>query len=345
MNLQEFRNEFDKHLLVFVNKKIQDYTTLLGNKETQAVFAHVGKYIEGGKRIRPYSAYLALCESGKTPIVRDWAVFVALELIHVLALIHDDIIDKAQERRGIASLHTYISKLYPLTRGDSVHFGNSQAILVGDIIFAAAFQSLFESHAPVDVQRKVHQMLDEVILGQMLDVELAHTEPVSRDVIVEKSRYKTALYTFARPLEIGALLSGSSEKAQETLCVVGESLGLLYQLQDDFLDIFDTKNELKKELMNDIQEGQQTFVTECFFRVASQENREKFLQYFGKNLSNDDALIVRDLLKSVGVYDILVAELSDTFDSVRKRINSSELSGDTQSRLHDLLELLERRMT
>lgn len=343
MHLKEFKQQFDIHFFSFVDKKILEYTTLLLDDQTKSLFDHVKKYLSGGKRLRPYGAYLAMIEQDHILQKKDWMLLVSLELIHVLALVHDDIIDRSVDRRGVQSLHTYIYSLRTVTRGDAVHFANAQAMLVGDIIFAAAFQAILESEAPYNVQKKIHQMLDEVILGQMLDVRLSYTDFVSLDIIMQKSRYKTALYTFSRPFEIGSLLVDAPLVLQNEFVAIGESLGMLYQLQDDILDVFDTKGELKKTLMNDIQEGQQTFVTHYFLEHASFLQKEEFLKYFGKSISKEDTVRLMDLFEEVGLRDIVMQELHVSFQNVTALINQSSIQQGVKQILLDLVGVLGQR--
>jgi geranylgeranyl pyrophosphate synthase len=337
MTLQEFKKEFDIHFFAFAKKKIQEYKTIAKDKETRSFFSHLEKYIKGGKRLRPYAAYLGFSESKKKLSQKEWLVFVSLELIHVLALIHDDVIDRATDRRGLDTMNTFIQKSSNILRGDKVHFASSQAI------FAAAFQALRESGASEQVQYKIQQLLDEVILGQMIDVKLAHSDFVNRAQIVTKSKYKTALYTFARPLEVGAILGVVSTKKQQDFYTIGESFGLTYQLQDDYLDIFGNKTSLQKELMNDIKEGQQTLVTESFFRKANTKQRKEFLQYFGSNFSKKDAYQVLKLLKDLEVDTEVYSKLAKSFTSTKNKIASSSLSKQSRDRLNKLVDLLEAR--
>jgi geranylgeranyl diphosphate synthase type I len=344
MTLHDFKEKFDVHLINFINKKRESYYSLVLDLETRLVFDHMVKYIEGGKRIRPYCAYLAFSDSGKGFTNKHWLVLVAIELIHVLALIHDDIIDRAPDRRGILSMHKFIEKSYPVIRGDLQHFGYSQAILFGDIIFAASFQALSESSVSTAVHTKIHQLLDEVIIGQMMDVRLAYTDFVSQDVIIAKSKYKTALYTFARPFELGCILSGSHDDVQRSFYSVGKSLGILYQLQDDFLDVFDTKNALQKKLMNDIQEGQQTFVTSCFLEIAKKEERGIFLKYFGKKISEKEIPDIQNLLFSAGVDRILLDKILKDFANIKEEIDCSPFQEETKKMLYQVVETLKNRM-
>lgn len=343
MNLQEFKKEFDLHFLGFVKEKIKDYKKLAKDKEMRAFFSHLEVYIKGGKRLRPYGAYLGFVESGKKPTQKEWLVFISLELIHVLALIHDDIIDKAEDRRGVETINAFIENNCTLVRGDSKHFANSQAVLVGDIVFAAAFQALRCADVSVSIQDKIHQLLDEVIIGQMIDVRLAHVGVATKAEILTKSKYKTALYTFARPFEIGAMLGGLSEKKTQDFVQIGELLGLTYQIQDDYLDVFGSRDVLQKELLNDIREGQQTLVTHYFFQSATPEEKQLFEKYFGKSFSKQQVKNIIELFDTTGVKTKVYKELESYFKKTKQAIHNSSLSSHSKESIENLIALLEKR--
>jgi len=343
MNLKEFRQKFDKRFFMFVDEKISDYNTLTDEKSFKSLFSYLKNYIKGGKRLRPYAAYVAFSESGKKLTDKEWLVFISLELIHVLALIHDDIIDKAAKRRGVDSVHVFIQKNFNIVRGNAKHFSNSQALLVGDLIFSSAFQALCRAGVSGEVSSTVYKMLDEVILGQMIDVDLAYGDVAPRSKIITKSKYKTALYTFARPFEIGCLLGNISPVTQSNFFEIGELIGLTYQTQDDYLDVFDTRNILQKELMNDIKEGQQTLITYHFFEKASQEQRSKFLQYFGHNFSTLHVQEILGLFKELNIQENVKKELDQLFKDTKKNLSNSDFSEKTKKSLLELIITLEKR--
>lgn len=344
MTLQEFTKEFDRHFIPFVRQALKRYKKLVRDEEIFKLISHIETYASGGKRLRPYGVYLGLQTKNKKIGVSEWMVMISLELIHVLALVHDDIIDKALTRRSTDSVNGYITKEVSLVRGDGVHYANSQAILVGDLMFSLAFQALAESRVPVAVQHKVHQLLDEVILGQMIDVKLAVSKEASRDLILRKSKYKTALYTFARPFEIGGLVAKAPMHVQKNLYTIGELLGLAYQAQDDYLDVFGNEAILKKDIMNDIREGQQTLLTHYFFSHANEEQKALFSKYFGTSFSEKYNPTIRSLFGEVGVDVHCKKEVMDLFAKTRKKIRESSLPFSVQSKFQELVDALEARI-
>lgn len=344
MNLQEFSKEFDTHFFIFVKAKIKKYKNLAKNKDIEDFIKHTEFYLQGGKRLRPYGIYLGLLESRNNIKETDWMVMIAVELIHALALIHDDVIDKAFTRRNVFSINGFIEKKQTVIRGDKHHYANSQAILVGDLLYAAAFEILFRAKPSEKVYTVVQELLDEVIVGQMIDVKLAASEQASKQVILRKTKYKTALYTFSRPFQIGAILGNLSEEKQRELFVVGEKLGILFQTQDDYLDVFGDEKVLKKEGMNDIREGQQTLLTDHFFNNANEEQKKVFLKFFGVTFPVKQGVIIQNLFRTVGSEKYLITEIHSLFKKIRKTVDDVNFSKQTKILLHDIINQLEKRM-
>ncbi len=343
MNLQEFSKEFDTHFFVFVKAKIKKYKSLAKDQEIEDFISHVEMYLQGGKRLRPYGIYLGLSDSRKKIKETDWMVMIAVELIHALALIHDDIIDKSLTRRDVFSVNGFIEKKQTVVRGNKHHYANSQAILVGDLLYAAAFEILFKAKPNEKVYSLVQELLDEVIVGQMIDVKLAASEQASKQLILRKAKYKTALYTFSRPFQIGALLGKLSDEKQQELFRIGEKLGILFQIQDDYLDVFGDEKILKKEGMNDIREGQQTLLTDHFFNNANEEQKKVFLKFFGRDFPRSQTIVIQNLLREVGSEEYLRKEMSSSFKKIRKSIDTSNFSQQTKDSLNDIVSRLEAR--
>jgi geranylgeranyl pyrophosphate synthase len=344
MNLQEFSKEFDKYLFRFIKQKIKKYKKLAKDKDIENFICHIEKYLKNGKRLRPYGVYLTFSESKKALKERDWMVMLCVELIHALALIHDDIIDRAVSRRGVASINGFIQNQASFARGDKNHYANSQAILIGDLLYAAAFEILFEAKTQQKVHNSIVELLDEVIVGQMIDVKLAYTERASKHLILRKTKYKTAFYTFARPFEIGSILGGLSTQKQKEFFNIGEKMGILYQLQDDYLDVFGDEKILKKEGMNDIREGQQTLLTDYFFSHANEEQKILFNNFLGKNFLPKHSVTIRNLLQEVGTGEYILKEIKVSTKKIETLISKSTANAKTKASLLSLIAMLGARI-
>jgi geranylgeranyl diphosphate synthase type I len=190
---------------------------------------------------------------------------ITFEVLHSMALVHDDIMDQAEKRHNIPTVHKYIASRFPI---ENNHVGESQAILIGDLLFSWVYELSnedhnFPAHLLTEARRNLHTMGEEVILGQMIDVDMMAGGLASYDLIEKKNYYKTASYTFVRPMLGGAILADADQENRILVKELGKYMGRAFQLRDDLMDIVfgdDTKSPF-----SDIQEGQQTYFTNYIF--------------------------------------------------------------------------------
>jgi geranylgeranyl diphosphate synthase type I len=213
----------------------------------------------GGKRLRPAFCiwgYRAVVVPGGTgddeePIVRSAA---AIELLHTMALVHDDLMDAATHRRGVAASAPHLAhRARQLSLpADPDRFGHAAALLVGDLAAVLAdrlfLTSGFEADAIVRALAPYHQMRLEMAAGQLLDVAELASEP---DAARRAARLKGGSYTVVGPLQVGAALAGDRADAREALRAYGEPLGEAFQLRDDLHDR-DGAHGATRETVNDL---------------------------------------------------------------------------------------------
>ena len=225
----------------------------------------------GGKRLRPQ--FLCWGHRAAAPGPRPvpdgvLRAAAALELIQACALIHDDIIDRSDTRRGQPSVHRAAEKEHAGSgwSGDSAHFGVSDALLLGDLALVWAddlFQQGFaEQGRPEEAQAAWRAMRTEVLAGQLLDLRVTADEATDPTAAAADAmlvnRYKTAAYTVERPLHIGAALGGASPATVRALRSYGRSIGLAFQLRDDLLGVFGDPLVTGKPAGDDLIEGKKT---------------------------------------------------------------------------------------
>jgi len=274
-----FKKRFDPVLGRFLEKKIQEVKKTTNDPFVHEVVKHARTLVmAGGKRVRPFLAFLSYrAAGGKKDILET---LVGLELFHAFALVHDDIMDRGMERHGVATTH----RLY----------GDAQAILLGDLLFEWANALI----APTKGQVIFSRMVQEVILGQMLDVDAIRRKKVSDQFIQDKMRLKTASYTFIRPLQFGAALAG--KPGMYKFCEkFGLPLGLAFQIQDDLLDLTASTDKLGKSAFNDIREGQKT----VFTQFVAKKTKHDLSKYKGKALSEKDKERIRKILEESGALE------------------------------------------
>jgi geranylgeranyl diphosphate synthase type I len=296
-----FKKNFDIYLDRYLEKKINNISRF--TKDSSALsYLNYLKIISlsGGKRIRPYLAYLMYKTLSKKPNEKILEFLVFLEIFHIFCLIHDDVMDKSDLRHGALTAQKYVfDALKKENRiGDLKHVGNSQAILLGDIMLAWS-QEIINSNQyfPQKIISKINEffydMVDEVSVGQMIDVDIVTRKETSKQLIDEKTKLKTAGYSFTKPLLIGAVLSGEISKDIETFCKeFGLTMGMAFQTQDDLLDIISTDKKLGKTASQDKSQNQHTYFT--YFPSIE----------YGKKIIKDNFIKARRLIKELKI-DIL----------------------------------------
>ncbi|MFG1997299.1 polyprenyl synthetase family protein [Actinoplanes sp. NPDC048988] len=228
--------------------------------------------LAGGKRLRPVFAYWGWrgAVGEDEPIEPVLPAFAALELMHTFALVHDDVMDESDTRRGRPTAHRIFG------RRNGERFGSSAAILVGDLCLVWADQLLARAQAPQGVRSVYDRMRVEAIAGQYLDV-LGEAEPdswsIERALLV--ARHKTASYTIQRPLQFGLALSGLAHPEIDLAYgQYGLAVGEAFQLRDDLLGVYGDPSVTGKPAGDDLRSGKPTALLMLARRLASPTQRE-----------------------------------------------------------------------
>lgn len=237
-------------------------------------------YLAGGKRVRARFAVLGYRAIRPLDLDDDpWAELgvvldaaCALELFHAAALIHDDVIDRSDTRRGRPAAHRHFAALHAASnwRGEAEHFGLAGAILLGDLLQSWADELLQRACdqtedrlAARNARAHFNRMRSEVAVGQYLDVleEQRSAFAPSEEQLERSTRilvYKSAKYSVEAPLLIGAALAGANEAQEQVLSEFGLPVGVAYQLRDDLLGVFGDSEVTGKPTGDDLTEGKRT---------------------------------------------------------------------------------------
>ena len=221
--------------------------------------------LAAGKRLRPAFCYWGWRGAGGADGPPILAAAAALELLHASALVHDDVMDGSDTRRGRPSLHRRFAARHAVQHwhGSPESFGTGAAILLGDLLLSWTDGMYHASGLPDDALRRGQAVLDlmrtEVIAGQYLDLlgQASGNETVESALRVVE--YKTAKYTIERPLQLGAALAGFSDgPVPAAFSAYGLPLGVAYQLRDDILGVFGDPAQTGKPAGDDVREGKRT---------------------------------------------------------------------------------------
>jgi geranylgeranyl diphosphate synthase, type I len=315
-DLIAFKKRFDVLLEKYLDKKIQDISKFTKDTSIRNYLNYLKEIsLSSGKRIRPYLAYLMYQTLSGKKNENTLQFLVFLEIFHTYCLVHDDIMDKSKLRHGTPTAHVYILNYLKKEKrlGDLNHVGNSQAILLGDLLLAWS-QEIINSNKkfPQEIISKVrnyfYEMVDEVIVGQMIDVDMATKKNVSKELIDEKTRLKTAGYSFINPLLIGAALSENMNNNIETFCrEFGLAMGIAFQTQDDLLDVTSSDKKLGKTTSLDQSQNQHTYFT--YFPSLD----------YGKKIIADNFNQAKKLVEKLEIKDPYKQKFLNLIEAIEKR--------------------------
>lgn len=273
---------------------------------------HVAELVAaGGKRFRPALAFLGHRAVGGAAGGDDAAqlatIGAALELLHTFALSQDDVMDRSAMRRGRPTLHAAVAADHRDHggRGDPVRYGDSIAVLAGDLAHAEA-QDLIAAAAPA-VRRHWHAMVVELVHGQGLDLAGAAWRCTDPERALLVARLKSGAYTIQRPLELGALASGADGARLAALSEFGHELGLAFALRDDVLGVWGDPSRTGKPAGDDLVEGKPTLILAL---AARRLGDAALLARVGSpDLTAADVASLQQVLLDCGIRDEIEARI------------------------------------
>ena len=313
MEWKLFRKEFDVVLEEFFKQKLEKLQTYFADKSIWGMLEYIHIYAKWGKRFRPYMVYIRYmlcggCES-KKDIMTIWLVN---ELIHLIALIHDDIQDKWTTRHHADTYHIHLWK----TLGDD-HHGMSQAIAIWDLLHGRANEILCMKVQNPQAQQIMHSMVEEVIYGQMIDIYFSHDKS-SRTAteIASKDHLKSGQYTFQKPMLFWASLAWADDAQLAEIAQIGKKIGIAFQMRDDVLDW--VEDDEGKTKLSDIQEWNQTIVMSMFAQAMGKQKFSDFDTYRWRVLSADEKVYVAEQFATYDIYALAAEQVNGLLDEVEE---------------------------
>jgi geranylgeranyl diphosphate synthase type I len=346
--ITQFKKEINKRLKVFFKEKVREskkvFPPLVGK-----IISDAGEFtLREGKRIRPilfYYGYLAAKGKNKKTALDT---SISIELIHNFLLMHDDIIDRDEFRRGKPTIHYKYQNFYKKTSKDFGHLGISAGILAGDVTSFFGYDILAKSEFPQPLKIKaldrLNQMLTDVFSGEVLDVFLGIKHQLFQDEIFKILEYKTAKYTIEGPRHLGAILAGADNKVLERLSDYAIPVGVAFQIQDDILGMFGDEKKLGKPVGSDLREGKQTLLILKARKSASKKERKIIHQALGNpNLTKNQLEKVREIIIKTDSLNF-VQDLAQKLTSQSKVvIEKSNFSSEVKEFLTGLADFVIKR--
>lgn len=295
--------------------------------------------VSGGKRVRPrllLSCFTQLTTADEEPAIQ---LAVAIELLHTALLVHDDIIDGDDERRGTLNLvgsFRSAGRAAGLAEQQAGRWGETAGILAGDLLLMAALRASVMPDLDRRRAERIAELLDESIFraaaGELADVAFASglTTPSVGD-IRDMMADKTAHYSLELPLRGAAVLADAGAELEERLGAIGRSLGILFQMQDDLLGVFGDPEQTGKSTCGDLREGKQTLLVA--FARDSRVWKSAAAGFGDPELDEAGAATLRAALESSGARTSFEAEIRREHEHVVRLVTSAGLPDDLERSL------------
>jgi len=285
----------------------------------------------GGKRIRPVLMLMAYNLYKEDP-QQVLSQAIGLETYHNFTLLHDDLMDQADMRRGHETVHR--------------KWNANQAILSGDTMILQAF--LHVTDCPPEVLKGVMQLFIQTSLeideGQQYDVEFETRDDVTEDEYIEMIRLKTSVF-LACALKMGGLLAGASEADQTALYNLGEKIGLAFQLQDDLLDVYGDPKVFGKNIGGDITSNKKTYMLINALNLANPIQRKSLERWIEAERfdRNEKVAAVTALYNAIGIRQLCENRINHYFEQGRHYLEQLSVADDRKVILRQYLAQMMKR--
>ena len=318
-----------KELLEKVNQEIKEVGTGRSPQELYEPIRYVLSL--GGKRIRPVLMLLAY-NIYKESVENIYPQALAIETYHNYTLLHDDLMDRADVRRGRPTVHK--------------KWNDNAAILSGDSMLVLAYQYMLKG-CPLDKTNDVLNLFTETALeigeGQQYDIEFETRNDVREEEYIEMIRLKTSVL-LACALKIGAILADAPMEQADLLYRFGENLGLAFQLQDDYLDVYGDPAVFGKKIGGDILCNKKTYMFINAFRLASQEDRAALDMWVakapGSYVPDEKIAAVTALYDKMAIGQLCQEKILYYFKEAQQILAQLPLTDERKKPLWDLAEYL-----
>jgi geranylgeranyl diphosphate synthase type I len=346
------RTAIEERITSFLTRQSAELARL--QPEIEPLLALTGRVLTGGKRLRPafcvwgYVAAAGLGSAGSDqpghldPVLSAAA---SLELLHASALVHDDVMDGSDTRRGAPAAHRQLESLHAAEErlGDPGTFGRAGAILLGDLLVMWSVEMLERAGLPAatwsSALRIAQRMRTEVTCGQYLDVaaqsrllrfELDHALAAANRVV----EYKSARYTVYRPAQLGAAIGGGSPTLLAALAAYGSPLGRAFQFRDDLLGVFGDPAVTGKPVGDDLREGKRTVLVAHALAHTDRAGRTLLIERLGDpDLDEEGVRDLQQVITTSGARDAVEQMIAGNYDEAVAALAEPSISGPGRAAL------------
>ncbi|MGH3714249.1 MAG: polyprenyl synthetase family protein [Micromonosporaceae bacterium] len=306
----------------------------------------------GGKRLRPAFAYWAYRACGGPDQAELIGAIASLELLHAGALIHDDVMDASDTRRGEPAVHRRFADQHAAEdwSGLSESFGRSAAILLGDLCLVWSDEMFHGAGLPYERLAAARPYYDamrtEVMAGQYLDVLSQARRDDSAEQASRVATYKSAKYTVERPVLLGGALAGADSALLKAFSEYGLPLGEAFQLRDDVLGVYGDPAQTGKPSGGDLREGKRTYLVAAAIEAGDDVQRETLRRLLGDpGLTDDGVAILQKIINDTGALARTEKRISELTSTALGALESVELEPVAAATLRRLATASSQRAT
>lgn len=343
------RQRIDKALADFLSRQ-RGWLTTIDEALLPVAEAVEAFVLRGGKRLRPAFAYWGYRGAGGVDSDQVVASLAALEFVQASALIHDDLMDRSDTRRGEPAVHRRFALQHRTAGwgGDPDGFGDAAAILLGDLCLVWSDELLHSSGLSPETVARARPVFDEmrteVTVGQYLDVLTQATGVTSVERASKVARYKSAKYTIERPMLLGAALAEAPVEIRTAYSGYGLPLGEAFQLRDDVLGVFGDPGQTGKPAGDDLREGKRTYLVAAAFEDTDPAGRALLTRRLGDpGLDAAGVDQLREIIVSSGALDRTERRIATLTDTALASLAEVRLDSESRQVLVDLAIAATRR--
>lgn len=339
----EMRSGIDAEISQFLSKQ----QTLMAqiNPESMVLLESITEFVSGGKRLRSLFLLSGWLATNKPLSKGAYQSAASLEFLQACALIHDDVMDSSDTRRGKPATHREFATYHRGHRwlGSSETFGVGAAILLGDLCLSWADELLLQAdlaHESKIAGKNVYDVMrTELMIGQYLDLLEQARGGGSIERAFDVIRLKSAKYTIEKPLILGAILAGGDQKLIQVLSEYGLTLGEAFQLRDDVLGVYGDPKETGKPAGDDLREGKQTVLIAEALATATAEQHEQIDYHLGNPAIDDGEIsLLRQIITTTGALERVESRISEMTQRAKNAAKSKEITEPVQELLLQLAD-------
>jgi len=333
-------DEIVKDEIAEVNKALEEFLDTKINRAKKLYplhtqyYTHLKEYLmRGGKRFRPLAIVIACrAAGGKVDSKSLYRASCSIEILHNASLLHDDLIDHDDTRRGGPTFHALYRELYKSDVSKdfekATHFGMTAAILGGDSLINMGGMAIIESHLDPDIGIQCldyyHKGFEEIIEGVFLEMNMVNDQNTTPEMYMEMIRLKTAAL-LEKSLLMGGAIARATQSQMKALSEYGIKVGQAFQMQDDILGSFGDEKVTGKAADGDIKQGKKTMLLLEALRLCTPEQREILEKYLGNDkLTPNKVESVRDVFRDSGALDSVRKLMTEFLNAGQRALDEAE---------------------